>query len=188
MLTDLEGAPLGKASSIENPRLRQLIRAMHIINDDLGWRWALTSYIRNDNRAHAEGRAVDFAARSGPLWELRKRFSCPMYHRRRYLKDACSASVDPIAELCPNVHLILIEPDHLHIELSKYRSPRRVDVVTYAARTNALCPALEPGQRIIRQLPITGDVHYADEDKKPSTDASRVIDSDDRDREREQGG
>lgn len=178
MLVRLNGAEITDSPSLD-PRLRQLLLAMDIINDRLNWRWALTSFIRSDNRAHREGRAADFAARSGPLWAIRRTFSCPFYHRRPELKTACTDAIEEISEYCPAVHLILIEPDHLHIELTKHEVPRRIDVVTYAARPNELCPVIKPGQRIIRQLPITGDVH-ADEhkDSDPSGAGASSADGD----------
>jgi hypothetical protein len=137
-------------------RLRQLTLAMRIINDDVRMRerWLLTSYLRGDNRAHRNGLAADFALRSGPLWRLRRIMICPKYDLHQPISDAIVDSLPEIIRYCPDVHLILIEPDHLHIELSSLQHPRRLDVISYASRPNGLCPNVTPSQDVIASQPL----------------------------------
>jgi hypothetical protein len=114
---------------------------MRILNSNLGWDWELTSFFRADNVAHSSLRAADFAARSGPLFTLRRDGICPMYHRSDLLARAfCDGEIlRRLVQACPNLHLILLEPDHVHLEISSLPKPRRLDVVQFAARGNSLC-------------------------------------------------
>lgn len=143
MIADRHGRPI-HLTAHDQSDYAQCVRTLQIINQLLGWDWVVTSYIRDDNAAHREGRAVDFAARSGPLYALRRKGVCPAYHEANVLQRLFlrTSLVSYIAEAAPRVHLILLEPDHVHVETSHYDRPRRLDVVQYASRTNALCPNL----------------------------------------------
>lgn len=121
---------------------RELYTVKRLIESATGWTFATTSTRRSDGTAHATGRAIDIAARSGPLYGKRSRNICPQYHLSQFLLSKMKRLLPVIFRRTEIVHLILIERDHIHIETTALPSRRRLDLGLFLPSVdNGLCQA-----------------------------------------------
>lgn len=83
----------------------------------LGWLATATSFYRNDYTAHRRGVALDVAFRTGPLMQQLASNDIN-YYLTPGLADALTLAVADIEDDWPNITRVVIESDHLHVEMS----------------------------------------------------------------------
>jgi hypothetical protein len=98
--------------------LAALRSGLSLVARATGDAWAETSFLRNDVTSHRQGRALDIAPRSGELWLRRqKKAGIPFYEPVTLYWLAGRIRPYETALRSLGVGRILVEADHLHLEL-----------------------------------------------------------------------
>lgn len=117
-----------------------LKRAAGAIARSLNERMAVTSFLRDDKTMHARGRALDIALRSGEFFTLRNAGDCPQYYMSAKLRKLLRAAAHDAKALVPELSMVLIEADHVHLEVGVPNTRPPLYFGVYApALDNGLC-------------------------------------------------
>lgn len=133
--------------TLQNDSIHVLVgEIQRIFQQVTNHRWEVTSVDRSDLTSHADGRAVDLAIRDHPLHQKLLDGGCPYYYNDREFLRLLSPCWEKLASI-PNVHLILIERDHVHVEVSRHPRRRRCEVAIYRKASSGYCP--EPSSQLV---------------------------------------
>lgn len=106
---------------------------------ELGYQWEPTSFYRPGRTRHAIGQSLDIAFRSGPLWRDRLRGQV-IYYGNRWLWKQLMAAVRNISVDHPLITRVVVEADHLHIDMDprgRTKEPRdRIELARYSPPVN----------------------------------------------------
>lgn len=118
----------------------------HVFESVTGFTWEVTSVDRPDLTAHSSGRAVDIAIRGHPAHQRLLDGGCPYYYDNPEIMRMVHRIAPRLARI-RHVHLVLVERDHVHVELSRYPIRRRCEVAIYRKKSSGYCP--EPQSQIV---------------------------------------